>query len=142
MVSALASGSAIQPDFFMGAADGTTYVMDKEARDDWHNAIRATFRSGLTEFGLQDRFSILKELEFVVNRANSPHTMSVDVWASDYGTDPRVVSRETIDLFADGPYSVEVREKARFWGYGIEVDAREQIIFSGGFGSVKALGYR
>ena len=142
ITSALAAGKSLQPDFFMGAADGTTYVMDESAPDDWGEPVRALMRSGLTEFGLMDRFSLLKGMEFMVNRTNTPHSLDVEIWASDYGTDARPVSHETLNIFEEGPYFAEVREKARFWGYGLAINASEQIKMSGAFGSVMGLGGR
>jgi hypothetical protein len=138
----LATGESIQPDFFMGAIDGTTYVMDEEVGNDWGEPIRALFRSGLTEFGLGDRYSVLKELEFIMNRTNTPHSMDVEIWAADHGIDARPVSHETLDLFEDGPYFAEVREKARYWGYGLEIYALEQIVMNGAYGALRALGRR
>jgi len=140
--SKLAEGQSLQPDFFLGAIDGTTYVMDKAIRDDWGEKVKAIFRSGLTEFGLQDRYSILKEIEFMFNRTNRPHQAKVEIWSSDHGIHAIPVSHETIDIFNDGPYFAEIREKGRFWGYGIEIDASEQIILSGAFGAFRPLGYR
>ena len=142
VTTAIAGGTSLQPDFFMGAADGTTYVLDDGAGDDWGEPILAVLRTGLTEFGLLDRFSILKQIEFIFNRTNQPHSMEVDVWASDYGTDARVVDSQEIDIFADGPYEIEVREKARYWGYGLKVPATEQIVYSGAYGSVARAGWR
>lgn len=142
VTSALATGQALQPDFFLGAADGTTFVMDRDLADDWGEKVKAIFRSGLSEFGLRDRYSVLKEIEFMFNRTNKPHEAKVEVWAADHGIDARPVSHETINLFEEGPYFAEVREKARFWGYGVEIDAAEQILLSGAFGAFKALGFR
>jgi hypothetical protein len=142
VAESIAQGQALQPDFFMGAIDGTTYVMDEEARNDWGEPVRAILRSGLTEFGLQDRYSVLKEMEFIINRTNTPHTMDVEIWAADHGIDARPVSHETLNIFEDGPYFAEVREKARYWGYGLETYAFEQIVLNGAFGSLKALGRR
>lgn len=142
VTSALAEGQSLQPDFFMGAADGSTYVMDETAEDDWGHSIRALMRSGLTEFGLLDRYSVLKEMEFIINRTTRPHMMDVEIWAADHGFDARPVSHETIDIFQDGPYFAEVREKARFWGYGLAIEASEQIAVSGAYGSLRPLGRR
>jgi len=140
--SVLAQGQALQPDFFMGAADGVTYVMDDGALDDWGHSIRALLRSGLTEFGLQDRYSVLKEMEFLVNRTNTPHTLDVEIWSSDYGFDAVPVSHESIDIFQEGPYFAEVREKGRFWGYGLTIEASEHIFMNGAFGSIAGAGRR
>lgn len=142
VTTALAAGQSLQPDFFMGALDGSTYVMDEAAQNDLGNPVRALLRSGLTEFGLMDRYSLLKEMEFIVNRTNTPHTLEVEVWASDHGTDARPVAHADIDIFEDGPYSAEIREKARYFGYGLTIDAMEQISVSGAFGSVMGLGRR
>lgn len=142
VTTAIAGGTSLQPDFFMGAADGTTYVLDDGAGDDWGEPILAVLRTGLTEFGLLDQFSILKQIEFIFNRTNLPHSVEVDVWSSDYGTDTRVVDSQEIDIFADGPYEIEVREKARYWGYGLKVPATEQIVYSGAYGSVARAGWR
>jgi hypothetical protein len=141
-LGALSTGQALQPDFFIGATDGTTYIMDDAARNDWGEAILAILRSGLSEFGNQDRYSVLKEIEFIFDRANQPHSVDVEVWSSDYGLDARPVSHETINIFADGPYEAEVREKARFWGYGLKIDALEQIKYSGAFAAIAAAGRR
>lgn len=142
VASALAAGQSLQPDFFLGGYDGTTYVMDRTASDDWGQAIWAHFRTGLTEFGLQSKYSLLKEIEFLVNRTNTAHDLDVEVWASNYGTDAKPVSHETIDISQEGPYEAEVREKARFWGYGLSIQAYEQIIMNGAFGAVRVLGDR
>ena len=142
LTSVLAEGQTLQPDFFMGVADGTTYVMDENAADDWGYPVRALLRSGLTEFGLQDRYSVLREMEFMFNRTNTPHEVDVEIWAADHGFDARPVSHETLDIFEEGPYFAEVREKARFFGYGLTINALEQIYFSGAFGSVRRLGRR
>lgn len=142
VLSSLAEGQSLQPDFFLGAEDGTTFVMDEDAPDDWGEPVRAMLRSGLTEFGLKDKYSVLKEMEFIINRTNKPHSMDVEVWAADHGIDTRPVSHAVLDLFQDGPYFAEIREKARYWGYGLEVYAMEQIILNGAFAAIRGLGYR
>jgi len=142
VTSAIAGGETLQPDFFIGTADGSTYVIDENALDDWGTPVRALMRSGLTEFGLLDKYSVLKEMEFVINRTNSPHIMNVEVWSADHGTDAKPVSHAALDIFEDGPYQAEVREKARFWGYGLEIFASEHIFVSGAYGAVRQLGYR
>jgi hypothetical protein len=140
--SALASGESRQPDHFLGTYDGTTYVMDETALDDWGRPVYAHCRSGLTEFGLQSRYSLLKELELIVNRTNKSHNLDVEVWGAKHGADPKPVSHETIDISAEGPYEAEVREKGRFWGYGLSVMAHEQIVVNGLFAAVARLGHR
>jgi hypothetical protein len=116
--------------------------MDEDAPDDWGEPVRALLRSGLTEFGLKDKYSVLKEMEFIINRTNKPHTMDVEIWAADHGIDIRPVSHAVLDLFEDGPYFAEIREKARYWGYGLEAYAMEQIILNGAFAAIRGLGYR
>lgn len=142
VLSALAEGESLQPDFFLGAVDGTTYVMDEEAGNDWGEAILALFRSGITEFGNQDRYSLMKEIEFIINRTNTPHSIALEVWAADHGIDVKPIDHQTIDIFQEGPYFAEIRKKFRFWGYGLEVRAMEQVVLSGAYAAMKVLGRR
>jgi len=142
VASALASGQVLQPDFFFGDTSGVTYAMDEAAQDDAGEAILARLRSGLTEFGGLDQFHILKEIEFIINRTNHPHTLDVEIWSSDYGIDAKPVAHDAINLFADGPYASEIREKGRFWGYGLDISAFEHVVLSGAYASVAGAGRR
>lgn len=138
----LDSGEAMQPDFFLGDANGTTFFQDQSAEDDYFEPIYAILRSGLTEFGNLDKFSVMKEVEFIFDRTNRSQDITTSVWSSDYGIQAIPVSHETMDLGEEGPYSMEVREKSRYWGYELTAHALERIRFSGAFGSVKGAGYR
>lgn len=139
---ALDSGQSLQPDFFMGDVSGTTFFQDPSAEDDYGNPISVILRSGLTEFGNLDKFSIMREVEFVLRRTNFPQDLVASIWSSDYDTDARPVANATLQLSEEGPHSMEVREKGRYWGYELRGLMSERLVFSGAYGSLRALGYR
>jgi hypothetical protein len=138
----LDSGQALQPDFFMGDARGYTLFQDSSATDDYYEPIYTIIRSGLSEFGNLDKFSIMREIEFIINRTNSAQELEARIWASDYGLEATPVSRETFDLSAEGPYSTRVREKSRYWGYELRGLLTARLVFSGAYGSMRPVGYR
>jgi hypothetical protein len=52
------------------------------------------------------------------------------------------VAHDTIDISLDGPYTSEIREHARFWGYGLTIEALERVRVSGAYGALTRRGRR
>lgn len=113
--------------------------------------IISAFRTGLVDMGMPDRYKILTELELIMDRVNAITTgritasgsvpdLTVKLWAGNTNMEASIVAQQGVDAAGDPPYFAFFRERARYFGIEIAVDAPQAYNFGGALAAIKPLG--